>query len=163
MTHVLFPLYLKQQSCSKSSIKGVMFGGSTAKVKLETDKRINVDNSKCLLIWSVLKAQGQGVSTFDSSCRAVRAELLSERRVLLLELLQVLRQTMNRGAQRFLLPLGAFTLHSTTVGRNGEGRVFTKKVEMIVLFFFNIHHKSCPPCLSGHPGSLTTTHRKGLL
>lgn len=117
-----------------------MFGGSTAKVKLETDKRINVDNSKCLLIWSVLKAQGQGVSTFDSSCRAVRAELLSERRVLLLELLQVLRQTMNRGAQRFLLPLGAFTLHSTTVGRNGEGRVFTEKVEMInagmTVFFF---------------------------
>lgn len=127
MSRVLFPLYLKQQRCSKSSIKGVMFGGSTAKVKLETDKRVNVNKSESLLIWSVLKAQGQGVSTFDSSCRAVDAELLSERRVLLLELLQVLRQTMNRGAQRFLLPLRAFTLRSTTVGRNREGRVFTKR------------------------------------
>ena len=60
-------------------------------------------------------------STFDSSCRTVGVELLSERRVLLLELLQVLRQTMNRGAQSFLLPLWAFTLCSTTAHRKTEG------------------------------------------
>lgn len=59
----------------------------------------------------------QCVCTFEPSCRTVRAELLPEHRVLLLQLLQGLGQTMNRGAQRLLLPLGASTLCSTTATR----------------------------------------------
>lgn len=81
--------------------------------------------------------------TFDSSCGAVRVELLSEFRVLLLELLQVLRQTMYCGVQRFLLPLGTFTLRSTTVDAKREGGFSLESFGL------------SSPC--GHPGAATTS------
>lgn len=60
------------------------------------------------------KKPSQRVCTFEPSCRTVRAELLSEHGVLLLQLLQGLGQTVNSGAQRLLLPLRASGLGSTT-------------------------------------------------
>lgn len=58
--------------------------------------------------------------TFYSCRRTVGVEFFTQRRVLLLELLQVVRQTENCGAQGLLLPLGTSTPFSTAAGRRAR-------------------------------------------
>lgn len=74
--------------------------------------------------------------TFGSSSRTVGVEFFSECHVLLLKLLQVLSQTVNCGAQSFLLPLGAFALGSTAA-TDKERKSQCQKVLVYSLTFYN--------------------------
>ena len=74
--------------------------------------------------------------TFDPLSRAVSAELLSESRVVQLQLLQTLRQTQDRGPQGLLVPLGALRLCPTATGAQRRNKSY-------LLFLLNTL-----PCLS---------------
>lgn len=117
------------------------FGMTWEKGKLKINKMSQW--GKCLLIWSVLEAMGlllciyMKLWTFDSPSRAVSVEFLSECCVLLLKLLQVLRQTHNCGTESFLLPLGAFALRSATTDREGGRRERVLIIRSLAISFYS--------------------------